>query len=440
MSSPQRTLLLAAVLLPAAAAAPGADWPQWRGPALNGSSPETGLPATWTTTENVRWAAEMPGRGGGTPIVWGDRVFVTSVANRERNLAALCLDRKTGKVLWAESLGRAKDLIYKRNTMASCSAATDGKRVYFLYGNGELAATGLDGKLIWRRNLQRDHGKWSVYYGYSASPMLYGGKLFVSVLHRDSKDPADDAPRQEHRVSYLLCIDPASGKDVWKHVRPTDAVGECQESYATPMPCQGRGKPSVLVAGGDYLTAHDVTDGRELWRWGNYNVKNEKWWRVVASPLVIDDVVVMATPQHGPLYAIRVEAGGDLKLGHQAWCRPVDQLTPDCSTPLCYKGLVYFLHDDKKTMVCVEPKTGTERWRGVLPVKQKIMRASPTGADDKIYCISQDGEAVVVAAGGDTCKVLHSVAMGGKPVWSSIAVARGNLFLRTGKKLYCVGK
>ncbi|HEV7868516.1 MAG TPA: PQQ-binding-like beta-propeller repeat protein, partial [Chthoniobacteraceae bacterium] len=216
-----RILLLAALAF--ALPAQAENWPQWRGPAFNGSSSERGLPSTWSATEGVKWSVPMPGPSGATPAIWGDAVFV-STPDANKNLQLMCLNRKDGSVRWQKQVGTG-DITKGKGNMASPSPITDGKAVYALFGTGDLAALDFQGNVLWQRNLGNDYGKFSIMWIYGSSPLLYKDKLYLQVLQRTPVPP--DYPNvndgKTERDSYLLCLDPATGKDLWRQVRPTDA-------------------------------------------------------------------------------------------------------------------------------------------------------------------------------------------------------------------------
>jgi len=211
-----------------AAPAGAENWPQWRGPYLNGSTTETNLPAQWSKTENVAWVTPLPGQSGATPIVWEDSVFVCT-PDEQKNLLLLCLERKTGQVRWQKTVA-AGDRQVGRNNAASPSPVTDGTRVCVMFATGDLAAFDFAGRELWRRNLAKEYGRFANMWMYGSSPMLYQGRLYVQALQSNPR-PDDyshalgDPPARE---SYLLCLDPQSGTNLWRHVRPTDAKGEAQ--------------------------------------------------------------------------------------------------------------------------------------------------------------------------------------------------------------------
>ncbi len=428
-------LLAAAGLVAAVSAARGENWPQWRGPFLNGSTSETNLPTKFSETENVLWTTPLPGSSGATPVVWADRIFLPSVDASTSDLLALCIDATNGKVLWRHKAG--KDRPNARNNMASPSAITDGKSVWFYYGTASLFAFDLDGKELWSRDLEKDHGHNALMFGYSSSPLLYKGKLYVIAIRNKRQNAYGTAPPSDKvSESYLLAIDPQTGKDLWRHVRDTDAVAEAQESYSTPIPREVGGRAEILIFGADYLTAHDPDTGKELWRWGGYNPTKIFHWRTVPSPLVAGDLIVVAGPKYSTLFAIRPTGQG--RLGDEAVAWRFHKRVPDASTPLLYKGRLYFLDDDRRIITCADPATGQVKWQGELQGRG-VIRASITGADDKLYIISELREATVLAA-GDEFKVLHTTKLGATGrafTRSTIVAAGGRLLIRTGENLYC---
>ena len=422
-----------ALLLTASAGAE--NWPQWRGPYFNGSTTETGLPTQWSKTNNVAWAAPLPGYSGATPVVWENSVFVSS-PDEQKNLLLLCLDRRTGQVRWQKVVAGG-DRERGRNNMASPSPVTDGKRVFCLFGTGDLAAFDFAGQELWKRNLAREYGSFSIKWIYGSSPMLYGDRLYVQVLQ---SNPGSDNDRpapgsKPERDSYLLCLDPQTGTNLWRHIRPTDAAGESPEAYSTPIPYAGKAGAEILVVGGDYLTAHSPETGAELWRCGGLDVRNEWSWRIVPSPVAADGIIIACAPKRDPVLGIKDGGHGLVTDTRIAW--RFKEFPSDCVTPLYYRQRLFVLDGDRQTLTCLEPQTGAKIWQGSLGV-QEIFRASPTGADGKIYCLGEKGTAVVLDAGNEF-KLLATIPMGESPVRASIAAAHGELFIRTAKNLYCIG-
>jgi outer membrane protein assembly factor BamB len=378
----------------------------------------------------------MPGEGGSTPIIDGDRVFVTSTDRESKNLYAICLDRRTGRVLWRNTFGETTRRV-NHNKDASPSAVADGERVYFIFGSGDFVACDYDGNLVWKRNLEEEFGPLSQLYIYAASPLLYRDRLYLSVLRsRKTAHMPPDRKSPDPLDSFILCVDPLTGRDIWKQDRPSDTKGiESRDSYATPMPCELGESPEILTIGADYLTGHDWETGREIWR-VNYLPKETYRQRVVPSPIVTEEYVVACKPRAGPVFAVPPGLEGNVPYDRIAW--EYEGPAPDCPSPLVYGGRVYLLQDSRKVMTCLDPKSGDVIWQEKIGGTGNY-HASPTGADGKIYCMNLSGEVVILKA-GDECREIFRIEMGGKPAMSTIAVSNGCLFIRTEQALYCVSK
>lgn len=412
------------------------NWPQWRGPNFNGSTTEKNLPSNWSNTENVVWKTAMPGMSGATPAIWGDHVFVSS-PDEQRNLNLICLNRVDGKVRWQKQVA-VGDKTIGRNNMASPSPVTDGKSIFILFGTGDLAAFDFSGKELWARNIAKDFGKFSIMWLYGSSPLLYKDKLYIQVLQReplpaDYAHAIDDKPNRE---SYLLCVDPETGKDLWRHIRKSDAKMESLESYATPIPFEGKNGTEIIVVGGNCTTGHNADSGAELWRADGLNAKDGPWMRIVPSAVTGAGMIFACAPKKEPVFAIKSGGKGNITKTHIAWT--FDEYPTDCVTPLFYRDKLFVLDGDKQMMTCLDPKSGKKLWQGNLGVRE-IFRGSPTGGDGKIYCYSERGTVVVLDAGKEF-KILATVSMGEEPTRSSIAISQGKLFIRTAQNLYCIGK
>lgn len=411
------------------------NWPQWRGPFFNGSTTETNLPARWSKTNGIAWATRLPGMGAATPAIWEDHVFVTS-PDADKHLHLLCLDRRDGRIRWQRRVSTG-DREVGRNNTASPSPVTDGRLVFVMFATGDLAAYDFEGREQWRRELAVEFGRFANMWQYGSSPLLYNGRLYVQVLQRhpppsEYAHARDDKPDRE---SFLLCLDPRTGTNLWRHIRPTDARDESQESYATPTPFRHDGRDLLAVVGGNYTTAHEAATGAEIWRCGGLNPRQSSWWRIVPSPVYADGLVVVCAPKRDPVLAIRPDGHGVITDTHVVWT--FREFPSDCVTPLYYQGKLFVLDGDRQMLTCLAPRTGEKIWQGHLGVRE-IFRASPTGADGRIFCVSENGTVVILEA-GDEFKILSTIPMGEGPVRASIAAAQGRLFLRTAQHLYCIG-
>jgi outer membrane protein assembly factor BamB len=414
------------------------DWPQWRGPFFNGAATEQKLPDRFSRSEGIAWTAPMPGPSAATPVISGNRVFVSSTDTTSRSLIALAIDRTTGKELWRHTVadGDRRD---ERSNYSGPSPVTDGTHAWFFYGQGELVAYTVEGQEVWRRNLQKDFGAFAFQWTFSASPLLHDGRLYLQILQRDT--PVQGRGRTDGPIeSFLLAVDPKSGKDLWRHVRPSEAKQESLEAYSTPVPYTHNGRTEILITGGDCISGHDPATGREFWRWGTWNPERIGHWRLVPSPVAGNGFALACGPKGSPIFGVKSGQNGTLKDDGYAWKSTDRELSSDVSTPLFYRNRFYVVNSDKRQLLCVEPATGNILWKGEFPGRAKI-EASPTAADGRIYVINHSGE-VYVAGTGDKFEVLHSTPMGDegeRDLRSSIALAHGTLFIRTAKSLHAVG-
>ena len=395
------------------------DWPQWRGPELNGVSNEKNLPVRWSRDENVAWKLPLPSFSGATPIIWGDRIFL-NVAEKE-DLALWCVDRKQGAVLWKKHLSGGNFKIGKQN-MSSPSPVTDGTDVYAMTGNGIVKALDFAGNELWARDIQKDYGRFGLNWGYGSSPLLYEDALYIQVLHG----------MKTHDPSYILRIDKKTGKTVWRVERPTEAIHESPDSYTTPVLLRYGGKVEIVVSGGDCVTGHDPATGKEIWRGNGFNVQKDPNYRVIASPVVSDGVIYTPTRVR-PLQAFRAGGHGDITETHRLWAF---QNGPDVPTPVT-DGTYFYTVNDRGIAWCLDAKTGKEIW-GPQRIHKATYSASPVMADGKIYITDEDGVTSVFKAGPKFELIAENNL--DDYTLSSIAIAGGQLFIRTAQHLYCIGK
>ena len=430
------------LVLTAASLAEAGDWPQWRGPYFNGATDEKNLPSDWSKTENVAWSVDLPGAAAATPIIWSDKVFLSSADPAKDVLQAMCYHRSDGKLLWQHDVASGIRRDY-RSTFAAPSPVTDGSIVVFFYGSGDLVCFDLDGRRRWARNIQKDYGTFAFQWTFSSSPLLWEGRLYLPVLQRDVPVGSGQWRAGEGEIeSFLLAMDPQTGETLWRQVRPSQALAESREAFTTPIPLEHEGTRQLLLAGGDVLTGHDPATGRELWRWGTWNPLRIPHWRLVPSPVAGDGVILACAPKRDPIYAVKAGMQGVLDDGEIAWSsRGVREVSSDVPTPAYYDGDFFVLSDVQKCLSRVEPRSGKVKWTVPTPGRAKY-EASPLAADGKIYLINFDGEvAVMCASGGEVLNVIPmDEPAGPEVVRSSISAAYGQLFIRTTRKLYCVGR
>jgi outer membrane protein assembly factor BamB len=433
MMNPSGSRWMIALVLWPAVSGLAMDWPQWRGPFFNGSTDADGLPASWSKEGGIAWVSPLPGPSGATPVLAGGRVFVTSMVKGTPEFVALCFDAADGKPLWKRQVG-SDNRRFPRNNMASPSPVTDGKRVFFLYGDGTLVGFDIEGKELWSRDLEKEYGNLALQFGYSSSPLLYDGRLYVVVFRRDTpyrgQDPGVPGPLD----SFVLAVDPATGQNLWKQTRKTDAFDEGMETYMTAIPFVRDGKAELLTTGGDFVTSHDPKTGEELWRFEYWKDKVRDS-RVIPTLVTGDGLIFGARHKHKGVFALEPPARNG-RGGRILW--EFDEAAPDCSTPLFYDGRLYVLDGLKRKVVtCFEPRTGKQFWQGRMPGSRPWW-ASLTAGDGKLYCIDEDGHVVVLQAGGSEFKILFETTIDEPDIQSSIAIADNRLFLRTAENLYCI--
>ncbi len=407
-----------ALLILVTSVARAENWPQWRGPTLNGVSSEKNLPIRWTADENVSWKLAMPGWSGATPIIWNERIFLNVADGND--LYLWCVDRNKGNLVWKRMLGSGNVKMRKQN-MSSPSPVTDGKSVFVMTGTGILKGFDFDGKELWARDIQKDYGAFGLNWGYASSPLLFDDSLYVQVLHGMKTDDP----------SYVLRIDKKTGKTQWKVERSTAAIRESPDSYTTPALLRYGKTTEIVITGGDCVTGHDPATGKELWRANGLNPDNDPFYRIVASPVIFNEIIYAPTRVR-PLLALKAGGRGDVTSSHLLWSTSNG---PDVPTPVT-DGKYFYMVNDRGIMWCLDAKTGVEIY-GQQRLKPGTYSSSPVLADDKIYVTNEDGLTTVVKA-GPKFEVLAENALNDYCL-SSPAISNGQIFIRTAQHLYCIG-
>ena len=413
-----RIAQLCVVVFLLATVANAENWPHWRGPSLNGLSAEKNLPVRWSPDENIVWKLPMPGLSGSTPIIWGDLIFL-NVAEGD-NLFFWCIDRKKGDVLWKKPMGSGNVKMRKHN-MSSPSPVTDGKSVFVMTGTGILKGFDFKGKELWSRDIQQEYGEFGLNWGYASSPLLLDDSLYVQVLH----GMKTDAP------SYVMRIEKKTGKTLWKVDRATNAIRESPDSYTTPGLLRYGKNTEIVISGGDCVTGHDPANGKELWRANGLNPENNPFYRIVASPVIFDDIIYAPTKVK-PLLALKAGGRGDITSSHVLWSTANG---PDVPTPVT-DGKYFYVVNDRGIVWCLDAKTGQEIY-GQQRLKPGTYSASPVLADGKIYITSEDGLTSVIKA-GPKFEVVAENALNDYCL-SSPAISGGQIFIRTSQHLFCIG-
>lgn len=417
-----RWLSALGVVLGVASTCSAENWPNWRGPRNNGISGEKSVPVKWSATENVAWHTKLPGPAGASPVVWGDNIFLTSADGAE--LVLLCYGTD-GKQRWREVIGSGnKDVRGDEGNSASNSPVTDGKFVWAMLANGQLTCHTVAGKEIWKLNLEDRYGKFDIQFGMTSTPILDEDKLYLQLIHgKWGKEPSR---------GLVVCLDAATGKELWKQVRATDAVDENKHSYASPMMYDYGGRKLLLTHGADYTIAHDPANGSEIWRLGNLNVKEkyDNTLRFVASPACTDGLIIVPTAKGGPCVAIRPDGKGDIPNDARVWTHAK---TPDVPSPLVVGDFVYLCMQDGN-IYCLDKQSGEQHY--FQRTHRQRHRASPIYADGHIYLTARDGKVTVLKAGKEFAVVAENEV--GDAISSSPAISNGTIYLRSYDGLWAI--
>jgi len=371
------TMLILAVALSPLAAAADQNWPQFRGPSGDGHARATGLPLTWSETENIRWKTPIHGRGWSSPVVWEDQIWMTTATEDGKQMFAVCVARDSGKVLQDIRVftGHRLQEIHTLNSYASPTPVIEAGRVYVHFGTyGTACLNTATGKTVWeRRDLNCDH-----FRGPGSSPVLFGDLL---ILHLDGMD-----------VQYLVALNKTTGRTVWRTDRSTDfgdLVGDLRKAYATPLICEMGGRVQMISPGAQAAFAYDPATGKELW-----TVRYSGGFSNVSRPLCGQGLVFLNTGFGGPqLWAVRPDGRGDVTDSHVVW--KLAKSVPAKPSPLLIGDLIYMV-DDRGIASCVEAKTGAIVWKKRIGGKHS---ASPVYADGRIYIFDHDNTATVLRPG-----------------------------------------
>ncbi|MBL9124734.1 MAG: PQQ-binding-like beta-propeller repeat protein [Planctomycetaceae bacterium] len=427
------------------ALAPSADaqsnWPQFRGAQSLGTSDDARLPERWTATENVRWKQDIPGSGWSSPVVWGNRVFVTTVVNRgttekpkkglylggERpeppkevhEWRVVCLDLNDGQVLWNRQVheGVPESSIHVKNTFASETPVTDGERVYAYFGNLGVYCLTVEGEPVWSQ-------RWPVYktnsgWGTGGSPILHADKLLVLNDNEES--------------SFLVALDKRTGKELWRTPR-TDKSG-----WSTPFVWTNPVRSEIVVSGDGKVRSYDL-DGQVLWEVGNMS------HNAIPTPFAQDGLLYVTSGhvlgKFKPLLAIRPGAQGDITLAdgatsndYVAWCQKA--AAPYNPTPVLYDGRIYVCLDGG-FFACYDAKSGEQIYSKKRIPNGKAFTASPFAYHNKIFCLNEDGVTFVIPAKGDF-EILYTNPLADDDMClATPGLADGKLLIRTAVRLYCI--
>jgi outer membrane protein assembly factor BamB len=384
-------------------------WARWRGPSGQGLVSGTGYTDTWSATQNVKWKIRVPGSGNSSPIVWGDRIFLTTAYDGGRRLSVLAYRRSDGTRLWETfaPAGRTGFGSHFKNGHASATAATDGQRVYVSFGARGILALDLDGKLVWHRDL----GAMDVYHGTAGSPLLYKDRL---ILYQD-----------QARGSFIAAFDTRTGKTLWTTKR-TASVG-----WGTPIAVRVVDHDEIIVNGQQRVLAYNPDTGAELWSCDGST------FEVIPTPVVGFGMVFCSSGRAGPTLAIRPGGKGDVTRSHLAWTSP--RGSPFVPSPILYGEHLYMVNDMQSVATSFDARTGKVMWQNRLGVaRREGFSASPVAFDGKVFFTNDEGETFVLKAGA-TFQLLH-VNNIGEETLATPALVDGLWYIRTAQNLFAIGK
>lgn len=395
----------------------GANWPAWRGPTGDGVCPETDLPLKWSATENVKWKVPLPERGNSTPIVWGNRIFVTQAVGDRRTL--MCFAREDGKLLWQQGpVWSEKELTHATNPYCSSSPVTDGERVLAWFGSAGLWCWDLEGKELWHADLGQQEHIW----GYGSSPVLVGDLCVLNF-----------GPGER---SFLVALDKRTGKEAWRHDVPPPAVWEgngatqhWSGAWSTPVVHPTGAGPDLLTSSPGALRGYDPATGHERWHCDGLNPL------VYADPLVAGSVLVGMGGYGG--YAIGVPAGGEGDLtSHRLWQEKHN--SQRLGSGVVKDGLIYMVNEPG-TVQCLDPQTGRAIWqeRPQVPSGRASSWSSLVLSGDRLYLVTQASDTVVLRASREY-EQLSVNALEDGLTNASLAVSDGQIFIRTHQHLWCI--
>jgi len=431
------TTLLSAISLTASARAD--NWPAWRGPTGQGHCAETNVPLKWSGKENVRWKAPLEFPGNSTPVVWGDKIFLTQ-ANKDANpkkdakgkvdpkskkdgtiRSLLCLARADGKILWQ------KDVPYdqpERNwsdfPYCNASPATDGERVVVSFGSAGMYCYDLNGKELWKRT---DLGRWEHQFGNASSPVIHGDLVILWCGPNDPKGR-----------NYLIAVNKKTGQTVWEH-------DESYGSWSTPLIAKMDGKDQLLLgqsrdvknapeSNNGYLKGFDPATGKELWKCQGLNSY------VYTSPLLGDGVAVAMSGYGGSDLAVKLGGTGDITTD-RLWRHPKPANQRVGSGVIV--GEHVYMVDDNGLAHCYELKSGKDLWQDEARLKGTTW-GSMVHADGRLYLLMKNADTIVLAAKPKLEILATNSLGGGQQTNSSIAISNGDLFIRTNKYLWCIAE
>ncbi len=382
-------------------------WSRWRGPSGQGVVEATGYPDRWSDTENVLWKVPVPGRGHSSPIVWDDRIFLTTSRDRGRRVSILAFRRSDGRLLWqADAPNGPGERTHGKNSPASATVTTDGERVYASFGSRGLLAVDFDGNIVWHREL----GRIDNYHGPAGSPLLYRDSV---IIYQD-----------QNRGAFVIALDARTGETRWRTPRAA-RVG-----WGTPIAISVGDHDELIVSSQRFVQSYNPSTGEELWRCEGMLRE------VIPTPAVGHGLVYCASGRAGPTLAIRPGGRGDVTRTHVEWS--ITRGSPFVPSPTVYGDYLYQINDMSSILTCLNARTGETVWQERLgrPRREGIS-ASPIVVDDKLFVTNDEGQTFVLRTGAEF-EILHVNDIGA-PTLASPALVDGIWYIRTADELFAIG-
>jgi outer membrane protein assembly factor BamB len=397
-----------------------ADWPSWRGPEGNGSVSTGDFPTAWKV-EDVVWKYGMPGKGSSTPIVLGDRIYLTTPADGQDAIVALNLQ---GEQVWLTPLGAESAARHRLASSCNASPVTDGEGIFAYFRSSRLVALNLDGSVRWTKDLAAEYGPEKLYWDQGTSPVVTDEHVILTRMHDGE--------------SWIAGFNKADGELVWQQERNYTTPPENNNGYTTPVFFKHQGRDAFLVWGADHLTAHSAKDGSVIWTCGGFNPDETGLWPAIATPVICGDLAIVPVGRddrdgQSAMHAVRLDGEGDVTATHRVWQR--DDVGVFVSSPVEYKGRVYLLRP-KGAVVCLDPKTGETIWADALPRGRTSYYSSPMIANGVLYAAREDG--TVFSARVDEKLELLSENPLEEQIIATPVADQGRLLLRGESNLFCV--
>lgn len=410
-----RVTLLAACVLSAADAAAAGDWPSFRGPSGNGVATASRVPLRWGPERNVRWKTLLSAVGNSSPVVSGNRVFVSGSSDEGKNRGLYCFDHDTGKLLWSKSVRfDTKDPTHQTNPYCGSTPAADGGRVVVWHGSAGLYCYDFDGNALWSRDL----GTFTHIWGYGSSPIFHGDRILLNC-----------GPGER---TFVTAIAAADGKTLWQVDEPggNSGAGGADTwigSWSTPVLVRFEGRDQVLVSLPNHIKAFDPGNGHVLWSCDGPGKL------IYSSPVVDDGIAVVMSGYHGPAIGLKLGGAGDVTGSNRLW-QATEKNPQRIGTGVAAEGHLYMANEQQLAQ-CLEMRTGRVVWTSRMPAG--LIWGSPILVGDRLYVTNQRGTTVVFRANPEKFELLAENELG-ESSNSTLAIVDGRIYLRTSGHLFCI--